>query len=100
MAKPAPTSAQLGKAIRLLRKQRGLSIEKLAQKADITVSYVSDIQRGIRNPTWEMIRKIAEALDIDTPALIGMAETIAQADRRRANREKKKAQAKKKTQAK
>lgn len=55
---------QLGKRIRYLRINRKLSIEDLALEADINPNYLSDLERGERNPTVKVLTKIAIALDI------------------------------------
>lgn len=54
----------LGKAIRQLREERGMTQEALAQEAGITVGHMSMIERGHSNPTWSTIKGIASALEI------------------------------------
>lgn len=54
---------QLGMRIRYLRKSKHLSIEDLALEASINKNYLSDLERGRRNPTVNVIEKIALALD-------------------------------------
>ena len=60
---------QLGMRIRYLRKQKGLSIEDLALKAEIHPTYLSDLERGTRNPTLKIITKISIALDVSLSEL-------------------------------
>jgi transcriptional regulator with XRE-family HTH domain len=79
VAGPNPTAAQLGAAIRELRTRRHLSIEDLAGVADLHVTYLSRIERGHCSPGWEKIRSLAEAFEIETSALVRLAETLAQA---------------------
>lgn len=55
---------QVGNRIRALRKQRGLSQEKLALKAGIDRTYLADIETGKRNATLLSLEKVAIALDI------------------------------------
>lgn len=55
---------QLGKHIRSLREKAGLSQEELGFKADIHRTYVSEIELGIKNPTYITLLKIAEALSL------------------------------------
>lgn len=52
----------LGKAIRQLREQRGMTQEALAQEAGVTVGHLSMIERGHSNPTWATVKAIAHAL--------------------------------------
>jgi transcriptional regulator with XRE-family HTH domain len=54
----------LGERIRTLRNQRGLSQEQLALKADLTPSFIGQIERGLKSPTITSIEKIVNALDV------------------------------------
>ena len=49
---------------------KGLTQEKLAHRLDIAHSGISDIERGLANPTFETMVRIADALDIDPATLI------------------------------
>jgi transcriptional regulator with XRE-family HTH domain len=60
-----PTISQaFGKRVRALRVEAGLSQEKLAEKAGMHPTYLSDIERGQRNPTLEVISRLAKALGV------------------------------------
>ncbi|MET0558829.1 MAG: helix-turn-helix transcriptional regulator [Solirubrobacterales bacterium] len=72
-----PTAAQLGIAIRELRKRRDLTLEDLAGIAELHTTHLSAIERGVTNPGWEKIRSLATAFGIDSSALIRLAETVA-----------------------
>jgi XRE family transcriptional regulator, regulator of sulfur utilization len=76
VAGPSPTSAELGAAIRELREARGPTIEALALAAGVDPSYLSGIERGRRNPTWEKLRPIFEALGVETSTVVEIAERI------------------------
>lgn len=56
-------SKQLGERIRMLRQNRGLSQEKLGEKADLNTSFIGQIERGGKKPTIETLEKIVIALD-------------------------------------
>ncbi len=73
-----PTNAALGVAIRRLRHARDLTIEDLAHSADMHPTYLSGIERGRRNPTWDKITALARALDIPMSALTRDAEVQTQ----------------------
>ena len=60
---------QLGMRIVYLRKQLGWSQEDLALEAGINKNYLSDLERGVRNPTLRVMEKIANALEIDLSEL-------------------------------
>ena len=66
-----------GAAVRLRREELGLSQEDLGYKAHVHRTYVSDIERGARNPTVKVIWKLAEALDTEPSALFAVAEGVA-----------------------
>jgi transcriptional regulator with XRE-family HTH domain len=52
----------VGKNVRKIRKQRGITQEKLAFEAEIDLTYVGGIERGKRNPSLLVLARIAEAL--------------------------------------
>jgi transcriptional regulator with XRE-family HTH domain len=74
-ARARPEQEQLGRAIRKLRKERGMTIEALAGASDLDWTYLSGIERGRRNPTLKVIAAVAAALDLKTSELIRLAET-------------------------
>jgi transcriptional regulator with XRE-family HTH domain len=61
---PPGSSEALGRAVRRLRDERGLTQEALADRARITPVYVSRIERGRGNPTWRILVDLAAALEI------------------------------------
>lgn len=56
----------IGYKITEYRNMRDLTITALAEKIGTTRSYISDIEHGKRTPSFEMITKIADALNITT----------------------------------
>ena len=56
--------AELGKMIREVRLERGLTQEALAEKADIGLMYFGEIERGVKMPSMNVFIKIIEALGI------------------------------------
>lgn len=52
----------LGRAIRQLREERGMTQEALAHAAGVTVGHLSTIERGHSNPTWATVKAISAAL--------------------------------------
>jgi len=55
---------RLGERIREYRRTKGLTQESLAQALDLSVAYVSLIERGGRNPPYTTVLAIARALGI------------------------------------
>ncbi len=60
----------LGANLKRLRTAKGWSQEQYAFEAGIHRTYVSDIERGARNPTVLILEKLAEPLGVDPAALI------------------------------
>lgn len=54
----------LGSKLREARKAKGYTQEALAEKADIGVMYLGEIERGIKMPSMNIFIKLIEALDI------------------------------------
>ena len=54
----------LGANVRHYRKLKGMTQEQLALDAEMERSYVSDLERGTRNPSVVALGRLADALDI------------------------------------
>ena len=59
----------LSKAVRSLREDRGLSLRQLAERAGVSESFVSQVERGVANPSVASLRRIAEALGTSIASL-------------------------------
>ena len=57
--------AILGKGIRFYRQQRQLSQAALAEKADISITFLSNIERGIKYPTSDTLSAISNVLGVE-----------------------------------
>lgn len=53
---------QIGKRIRFLRRQAGLTQEQLAEKVNLSYQFIGSIERGIGHPTIKRLGEIAKAL--------------------------------------
>jgi transcriptional regulator with XRE-family HTH domain len=62
-----------GQNVRRARKALALSQEQLALEVDLDRTYISGIERGVRNPSLDVIAKIAKRLKM-TPGLLLSAE--------------------------
>ena len=60
----------VGAAVRSRRKELGLSQEELGYKAKLDRTYISGVERGVRNPTVVVLEKIADALKIPAYRLL------------------------------
>lgn len=61
---------QLGRRVRDIRKLQGISQEKLAYKINLDRTYLSGIERGIRNPTVKTLQIIASGLGVTLSELL------------------------------
>lgn len=63
-------SKQFGKRARTIRLKQGLSQGDVAKRLNVHRSYISGIERGIRNPSLKVIQRIAKALEVPMEKLI------------------------------
>ena len=51
--------------MRELRRERGLTLEALAERSGVSRAMISKVERGEKNPTLVVAAKVAEGLDVD-----------------------------------
>lgn len=56
---------KFGQKVKMLREQKQISIEHLANISNVDRNYISDIEKGKRNVSITIIEKIIFALDVD-----------------------------------
>lgn len=61
----SPRRAAFGARVRELRERHGWSQEDFGHRADLDRTYVSGIERGVRNPTLDVIYRVADALGVE-----------------------------------
>jgi transcriptional regulator with XRE-family HTH domain len=61
---------RIGLNITIIREQRGLTQEKLAELASLHRAYIGQIERGEKNIGLRNLEKIAKALDVDIRVLV------------------------------
>jgi transcriptional regulator with XRE-family HTH domain len=66
----AELSERFGQRIRELREKRGLSQEGFAEKVGLDRTYISGIERGVRNPTLLTVQRLADGLGISIEKLM------------------------------
>jgi transcriptional regulator with XRE-family HTH domain len=64
----------LGMAIKRQRASLGISQEELAHRAGLHRTYLSDLERGARNPSIDSIEKLARALELSVSKLFEHAK--------------------------
>lgn len=76
----APQLDNVGAFIREQRERSALSIRKLADLTGVSNPYLSQIERGVRKPSAEILRSIGEALSIRTETLYERAGLLDRGD--------------------
>lgn len=69
----------LGSAVRTIREERGLSQVQLAEATGFMQSWISNVERGRRNPSWSNVVRLAEGLGVRPSELVIRAEARVQA---------------------
>jgi len=67
----------LGRALREIRRERGLTQEELAQRVNLHETYISRIENGQRNPTWGVVLGIMCELGVPLAELPARLEKLA-----------------------
>lgn len=74
-----PRLRQLGEYIRIRRRMAQLSLRGLSELAQVSNAYISQLERGLHQPSLRVLHAIADALNVSAEALIahaGMAEPV------------------------
>lgn len=69
-----------GRNLRMARLASGHSQESLAAATKIDRTYISGIERGVRNPSLDYIERLADALGVDPGVLVGTQTAAKPAD--------------------
>lgn len=67
---------QFGEHLKLLRVKKNISQEEFAEKAGLDRTYISGLERGLRNPSLVILFRLADALDISISKLLKPLETM------------------------
>jgi transcriptional regulator with XRE-family HTH domain len=66
---PSDLPRDIGGFIRDLRRNAQISLRQLAQQAGVSNPYLSQIERGLRKPSAEVLQQLASALRVSTPVM-------------------------------
>jgi transcriptional regulator with XRE-family HTH domain len=77
---PAAAVRDVGRYIREQRRQAELSLRKLTSQAGVSNPYLSQIERGLRQPSAKILKDIAKALRISAETLYVKAGILDQQD--------------------
>lgn len=72
----SPEHAALGEAVRLARVEAGLSQEALVDAAGLHITVLGDVERGVGNPNYETLIRLARALGTTPGALLTAADRL------------------------
>jgi transcriptional regulator with XRE-family HTH domain len=72
----SPEHAALGEAIRQLRLKAGMSQEQLAEGAGTDLTQIGGIERGVRNPSYTTLLRLAAALETSVGELTSQADRL------------------------
>ncbi|HEY9376155.1 MAG TPA: helix-turn-helix transcriptional regulator [Jiangellaceae bacterium] len=75
-----PHLRELGEYIRLQRHMADLSLRRLAELTHVSNAYLSQIERGLHQPSLRVLRSIAQALNVSADTLLLQAGMIDSAD--------------------
>jgi len=64
----------LARAIRVLRAELGMSRKELAERADLSYSYLSELENAAKQPSSRALRAVAQALGLEATELLAAAE--------------------------
>lgn len=66
--------AETGARVMQTRKAQGLTRERLAERADVSVQFLADIERGAKSMTVSTLRKLCAALNVTTDYIVNGTE--------------------------
>jgi transcriptional regulator with XRE-family HTH domain len=67
-------SGRLGRRVRALRRERGLTLDGLARRSGVSRAMISKLERGEKNPTPVVAAKVAEGLGVSLSQVVGVEE--------------------------
>lgn len=72
----SPEHAALGEAVRQLRLEAGMSQEELAASAGTDLTQVGGVERGVRNPSYTTLLRLAAALGVSVGRVATLADEL------------------------
>ena len=72
-----PDAAALGRAVRAIRAERGISQVQLAAATGFIQAWISHLEHGRRNPSWNNVVRLSQGLELKPSELVARAEACA-----------------------
>jgi transcriptional regulator with XRE-family HTH domain len=66
----------LGKALKTCRINKGWSLKQLSEKCDLSISYLSLLEKGNRDPNLSALNKICDAMNVPISIVIFLASDV------------------------
>ena len=67
------TDLAVGRRVRALRRARGLSLKSVAARAELSIGFLSQVERGLSSPSLRVLTAIADVLEVGLSGLFGAA---------------------------
>ena len=80
MTSSTPDAQALGQAVRAIRDERGLSQVRVAEATGFIQAWISHVEHGRRNPSWNNVVRLAGGLGVSVSELAKRAEACAGAE--------------------
>lgn len=75
----ARTHLNYGEAIERQRRERGMTREALAEASGVSASYLSEVERGFKRPSTDVLARVAEALGQSPSGMLAYVEVLSEA---------------------
>ncbi len=82
MTTKQPLTQRFGSRVRHLRKQRGWSIQKLAERSGLNSNFIQKLETGVQSVSLPYVEKLAAGLDITVQELFAFDEPVPEARKR------------------
>jgi transcriptional regulator with XRE-family HTH domain len=66
----------LGEALRLIRVYHDLKQKQVAERLEVSTSYLSEIERGLKTPTLDVIERYAKTFDMPMSSIMFFSESL------------------------
>jgi transcriptional regulator with XRE-family HTH domain len=78
--------AEVARLLRVERLKKGISMTRLAEQAGLSQQMISYVERGMRNPTLDVLLRVSEALDIRFDSIMERAYEITKKGAKKGNK--------------
>jgi transcriptional regulator with XRE-family HTH domain len=76
MEERSMTQVRLGQAVKAVRRGAGLTQEDVSRASGLHPTYISDIERGVRNPGWDAVTRLAGGIGVSLVDIVQQYEKL------------------------